>query len=262
MVFYFTATGNSLYVAKQFSDEPLSIPQIMRSYRRSFSDDVIGIVCPVFAGQPPKMVVKFLEESEFKAEYLYIILTYGHDESDSPEFTARLAEKCGVCIDYIAAIKMVDNFLPVFDMTEETGLEKHVGKQIESAVREVAERKRGIPEATEAQRKLHARVVRMNRLIPAFNNGRLIIVKNNCIGCGICGKICPVGNFYVENGQAKRKRKTCEFCLACAQNCPQKAIGLRIADKNPEARYRNEYISLQEIIAANRLREEGGHKRS
>lgn len=26
MLFYFTATGNSLYVAKQFDQEPISIP--------------------------------------------------------------------------------------------------------------------------------------------------------------------------------------------------------------------------------------------
>lgn len=260
MVFYFTATGNSLYVAKQFSDTPVSIPQIMRGKQRRFSDDTIGIVCPVFAGQPPKMVVKFLEESEFEAEYLYIILTYGHDESDSPEFTARLAEKYGVFVDYIAAIKMVDNYLPVFDMEEETAVEKHVEEQIEAAVRAVSERKHGVPEATKEQRKLHARVARMNRLTPAFNNGSQIKVNGGCIGCGICAKVCPVNNFYVENGQAKRKQKTCEFCLACAQNCPQKAIGLRMADKNPAARYRNEHISLQEIMAANGLQEEGEHE--
>ena len=260
MVFYFTATGNSLYVAKQFSDTPISIPQIMRGKRRRFSDDTIGIVCPVFAGQPPKMVVKFLEESEFEAEYLYIILTYGHDESDSPEFTAQLAEKYGVFVDYIAAIKMVDNYLPVFDMEEETALEKNVEEQVKIAVQAVAERKRGVPEATKEQRKLHARVAKMNRLAPAFNNGSQIKVKEGCIGCGICEKVCPVGNFYVENGQAKRKQKTCEFCLACVQNCPQKAIGLRMADKNPKARYRNEHISLQEIMAANGAQEEGAYE--
>lgn len=81
-------------------------------------------------------------------------------------------------------------------------------------------------------------------------------MNEGCIGCGICVNVCPVNNFYVENGQAKRKQKTCEFCLACAQNCPQKAIGLRIADKNPKARYRNEHISLHEIMASNGQPEE------
>lgn len=30
MVFYFTGTGNSLYVAKQLEGSPISIPQVMR----------------------------------------------------------------------------------------------------------------------------------------------------------------------------------------------------------------------------------------
>ena len=156
MVFYFTATGNSLYVARQFSEAPVGIPQIMRGSQRRFSDSTIGIVCPVFAGQPPKMVVRFLEESELETEYFYMILTYGHDESDSLEFTARLAEEHGVFVDYIAAIKMVDNYLPVFDMTEETALDKHIEEQMEAAVRAVSERRHGVPKATKEQRALHA----------------------------------------------------------------------------------------------------------
>ncbi len=91
----------------------------------------------------------------------------------------------------------------------------------------------------------------MNREQPAFNDGSQITVLESCIGCGVCQSVCPVGNFYLEGGRAKRKRNTCEFCLACAHNCPQKAIGLSIADKNPGARYRNPHISLQEIIEAN-----------
>lgn len=260
MVFYFTATGNSLYVARQFSEAPVSIPQIMRGSERRFSDSTIGIVCPVFAGQPPKMVVRFLEESEFETEYFYMILTYGHDESDSPEFTARLAEEHGVFVDYIAAIKMVDNYLPVFDMTEEAALNKHIEEQMEAAVRAVSERRHSVPKATKEQRALHAHVAEMNRQMPGFNNGSQITVKENCVGCGICGKVCPIGNFYVEDGQAKRRQETCEFCLACVHNCPQKAIGLSIADKNPEARYRNEHISLQEIMAANGVQEEGTYE--
>ena len=108
-----------------------------------------------------------------------------------------------------------------------------------------------IPEATEEGRKLHAQVAAMNRQQPAFNDGSQITVLDSCIGCGVCQSVCPMGNFYLEGGKAKRKQTTCEFCLACAQNCPQKAIGLSIADKNPKARYRNPHISLQEIIESN-----------
>ena len=251
MVFYFTATGNSLYAAKYFSDAPLSIPQVMRGTQRQFSDDAIGIVCPVYAGEPPKMVKEFLRESSFQADYFYFILTYGFDQTDAPEFTARLAAEAGVHADYIASILMVDNYLPMFDMAVEIAMDKHVEAQLTTAVQAVSERVHGIPEAAEEGRKLHAQVAAMNREQPAFNDGSQITVLDSCIGCGVCQSVCPVGNFYLEGGKARRKQTTCEFCLACAQNCPQKAIGLSMADKNPGARYRNPHISLQEIIQAN-----------
>lgn len=52
MIFYFTATGNSLYVAKKLSENPISIPQVKQG--SSFEDDVIGIVSPVYCGEIPK----------------------------------------------------------------------------------------------------------------------------------------------------------------------------------------------------------------
>ena len=36
MVFYFTGTGNSLYVAKQFDPKPISIGQVMRNKNENF----------------------------------------------------------------------------------------------------------------------------------------------------------------------------------------------------------------------------------
>lgn len=52
----------------------------------------------------------------------------------------------------------------------------------------------------------------------------------------------------------------CEYCFACIQNCPQKAIRfIKSADasfpngieKNPNARYRNEHVSLMDIKQSN-----------
>ncbi|MBE5705995.1 4Fe-4S dicluster domain-containing protein [Coprobacillus sp. AM29-13] len=84
-----------------------------------------------------------------------------------------------------------------------------------------------------------------------FINGEQITVTDKCVGCGICTKVCPRGLLYVENNRAKRKQNTCEFCLACAQNCPSKAIITKIKDANPKARYRHEKVSLKDIIEAN-----------
>lgn len=251
MLFYFTATGNSLYVAKKLSEKPISIPQIMNSDTEAFSDETIGIVCPVYAGDVPKMVKRFLRDTRFDTDYFYVILTYGLDESDSPEFLYRECEKYGLYIDYIDTVKMVDNYLPAFDMDEEKKLDKNEDEQIAAVLKNISERKRQIPVATPEGIKLHKKVALMNKLTPSFNNGKQIEVSDLCVGCGICSRVCPIGNFYIEDGKAKRKSQTCEFCLSCIHNCPQKAIKLKKAEKNPNARYRNEHIPLKEIIRAN-----------
>ena len=75
----------------------------------------------------------------------------------------RLAAEAGVHVDYIASIQMVDNYLPVFDMDEQMSLDKHVEEQLTAAVQAVSRRERGISEATEEGRKLHAQVTAMNR---------------------------------------------------------------------------------------------------
>lgn len=251
MVFYFTATGNSLYVARQFSDKPFSIPQVIGQENLKFEDDAIGIVSPIFAGEPPKIVLKFLKKASFKTDYLYVIYTYGKSDSDAPEYLHSLLKEIGITVQYIQTIKMVDNYLPAFDMNEEMAMDKQIDNQLAKALASVRKRKLGIPQAPEEGRALHAMVAKRNLENPEFSNGEQITVTDKCISCGICAKVCPAGIFYIGDSTAKRTQNTCEFCLSCAQNCPQKAITLKIADKNPDARYRNEHITLEDIIASN-----------
>ena len=140
MVFYFTATGNSLYTAKQFSDAPVSIPQIMKRDDLHFTDDAIGIVCPIFSGELSETVRGFLKKATFETEYLYFILTYGNDQTDAPEWTDAFCRELGHRVDYIHTVKMVDNYLPVFDMNEQTATDKNVPEQMEEAKKAIAER--------------------------------------------------------------------------------------------------------------------------
>ena len=55
----------------------------------------------------------------------------------------------------------------------------------------------------------------------------------------------------MEDGRPVYIPDNCQTCLACINACPSKAISLTVPEKNPTARYRNEHISLSEIIRAN-----------
>lgn len=78
MIFYFTATGNSLYVAKQMDDNRISIAQAIHDQKKIYTADKIGIVCPIFGHEMPELVKEFLKVSRFKTDYFYILLTYGN----------------------------------------------------------------------------------------------------------------------------------------------------------------------------------------
>ena len=54
----------------------------------------------------------------------------------------------------------------------------------------------------------------------------------------------------LKNAKSERIEKTCLFCLACIHACPGNAIKLK-KEKNHYARYRNENVSLSELIEAN-----------
>lgn len=69
MLFYFTGTGNSLYIAKKIEETPISIPQIMRQNDLEFSADRIGIVAPIYGHEVPSMVKEFLKKGVFHTDY-------------------------------------------------------------------------------------------------------------------------------------------------------------------------------------------------
>ena len=78
IVFYFTATGNSLYVARSLTEMPISIPQAMKDGNLDFTADEIGFVFPDYAATAPLIVREFVEKAKFNAPYIFSVITFGN----------------------------------------------------------------------------------------------------------------------------------------------------------------------------------------
>jgi len=264
LVFYFTATGNSLYVARQLSDgvnAPLSIPQMLRRKRLAFEADEIGIVYPIFGHMPPNLVREFLQQAKLKAEYLFCVPTCGARKCSAVEIWDGIASECGYKFDYINCVVMVDNWLHNFDMDEQRKIDKHIPEQLEAIRRDLAAQKRWHQPTTQEERDLHAGFLALS----GFNErngffveaGERFRADARCVGCRTCVRVCPRGNWRCQGRNASASG-VCDYCLACIHACPKMAITFRPSqnpllkpEPNPNARYRNENVSIADIKLAN-----------
>nr|WP_294493002.1 EFR1 family ferrodoxin [uncultured Mediterraneibacter sp.] len=251
MIFYFTGTGNSLYIAKRLDSNPLSIPQVIHQPKLEFAADKIGIVSPVYGHEVPAMVKDFLKRARFRTNYFYIILTYGNRHGGAAELAKQLCEEYGIAASYINVILMVDNWLPSFDMAEQKLLDKHVEDQLANILTDINSHRHWIAPVTDQDRAAHQEFLERMSQMPTDVWQHLLRVTEACVGCGVCEKVCPSASIRVVDGRAVHTPGCCQTCLACIHACPHNAIQLTIPEKNPQARYRNEHIPLQELIRAN-----------
>ena len=247
---YFTATGNSFYAARRIGGQLLSIPRLMKTGRLTVSDDAVGIVCPVYAGEMPAMVRSFLSRAAITAGYFFFVYTYGMSSSVAVPNAIDAARKAGRKLDYAAAVKMVDNYLPGFEAKHqmETAGGKNIEGQIDQICRDLASRKNNVSGLSVFQ-KLAMTAVHgtMGRALLNGNAARSYRVNDACVRCGICAKVCPADNIRVTDRVEFSDH--CEVCYACIHNCPQNAIHLK--SEKSTVRFRNEHVTLQDILASN-----------
>ena len=266
LIFYFTGTGNCLYVARQLADENtelLSIPQMMNQGRTDFEADEIGLVYPIYGHMPPYMVRQFLKKARLKADYSFAVLTFGARKCNAVEILDDITRKAGWRSSYLSTLMMVDNWLPNFDMNEQVKMDKHIPENLAVIKDDINKQKHWMQPVSKEEREQHAGFMAYTGIDPEVGflkkSEKYFVITDRCIGCGVCTDVCPRGN-YSLTGNGVKTAGDCEFCFACIQNCPQKAIKFAKVDddpllangeKNPEARYRNEHISVMDIKRAN-----------
>lgn len=252
MIFYFTGTGNSLYVAKELDKNIISILQIIKEERLEFSADSIGIVCPVYGHEMPGMVKEFIRRASLKTDYLFAVLTYGAHHGGAAEIADQFFRDAGKKAVYITTIEMVDNFLPAFDMKEQMAMDKQVEKHLDEIRADLQAKRQGIQKTSPEEKAMHEMYQKMVKNAPetvwaAFR------VTDECVGCGICTRVCPAGCIHLENQYAVHKQEGCQACYACVHACPKMAVQFTLPqpEKNPAVRYRNEHVTLCELVRSN-----------
>lgn len=244
-VLYFTSTGNSLWVARKFTDEPLSIVQLKLAGAYDISDnEAIGIIVPDHVCDVPEPVREYLKSATLKAPYKFAIITYGKADTAAPERLLELQS-----FDYLETLLMVDNYFPVFNQKEQVEEEwkKETSRHLDIIISDVKERRRYVKRSEESD-KIEGdkwREYYMPQLHQLYRN--FYVDHDKCVKCGICGKVCPMGNILYDPWPVIGDK--CIVCGACRQNCPHNAI--RFKGEKDTFQYRHTGISVSDIIRSN-----------
>ena len=142
MIFYFSGTGNSKWIANQLSkkqqEDLFFIPDAWKNDTWEFSlqeDEKIGFVFPVYSWAPPVIVQEFIRKLSLKGyrqQYLFFVCSCGDDTGLTQQVMEKaLAAKGWTCNAGFSVI-MPNNYVlfPGFDVDSKELEEKKLAEAV------------------------------------------------------------------------------------------------------------------------------------
>lgn len=253
MIFYFSATGNCLDVARRLAslDEKFyDVAVLNKNGEYSFEkapDESVGLVIPVYYGGIPLPVSDFLRKFSCGTDlpYVYAVFTYGGSIGGADYRLKKLLDSVNIPLHAVYGIKFPDNFLPLFNPEDEETCKKILSSahsEIEKISQKIISRQHTSLLSSAAGR------IYSFFSYPFYLKGRKtapFYVTDDCVKCALCQKICPENAISLASGKPEWTKKQCALCLACINRCPVKAIQYgKVTEKR--RRYVNPVLSNKE----------------
>ena len=256
-IFYFSATGNSLAVARDIALKTngnlISIPSVVDEEGIKIDTDVLGIVSPTYYMRIPGIVDRFIGKlTNLQSKYIFAIVTVG---GIAGGILDRLSEAINLHGGNLAAgfiVRMPANYihdadaLPLF-------LQERMFRRWEKRVDKIADyvlngksgrMEKSNPLMTLLFSKSIERRYLGGDLAPDIDKN--FWADDKCSGCVICARVCPVSNIEMVNDRPAWQHH-CEKCLTCIQWCPKEAIQFKNVTLKRK-RYHHPDVKLSDIL--------------
>lgn len=232
MIFCFSGTGNSRYIAKRIAEalEDDIIDLNARIKARDTSSiqtgqDVI-LVTPTYAWRIPRIVSAWIARTEWRdARRIWFVMDCGAEIGNAARYNREIAARKHLCDMGTAQVIMPENYIAMFRAPQAKEAREIVARAEPCIDEIVFHLKNG--EAFPAPRNnLYDRLM-SGPVNPIFYR---VVVKakafrtgDACTGCGQCVRRCPVNNIRLIDKKPVWGEK-CTHCMACICYCPAKAI--------------------------------------
>lgn len=234
MVLYFSATGNTEFVAKHIAkrigDEALNLQSRIREYDYSpiVSSKPFIICSPVYVCEMPRFLADYIRKLPLKgSRKIYFIFTSGGYSGIAGYLTKRMAKAKKMIYMGHADFKMPRNYpvsrrYPLLSDEENKKRLKDSYMKIPSVAARI---KRG--------EKLKSRYITQVEKIITLPFNPVWVKKmhvtepfcttDKCIGCGKCARVCPLNRITMVDKKPEWEGN-CAHCMGCIANCPVRAI--------------------------------------
>jgi NAD-dependent dihydropyrimidine dehydrogenase PreA subunit/flavodoxin len=251
MIFYFTATGNSLYAAKKVAeatnDSLVSVGKALRDelYEHNITgEEYLGFIIPTYAGILPGAVGLFLKRLTLKGysnQFVYGVFTCGESTGFESAALYTMLKAKGISFAGSFELIMPDNFIVWSDIPSQAKLDsilKDADKQLDGIVASISAKKPGKLD-TETPGDLY---MKLEEFSTSKKTSKLH-ADEKCIFCGLCAEICPMRCIKSDSSGRPLWEGTCTMCFACLHRCP--AIAIQYGnDTQNKGRYVNPRVTL------------------
>ncbi|MGL4990913.1 MAG: EFR1 family ferrodoxin [Sarcina sp.] len=250
-IFYYTSTGNSLYIAEQIANEIkdselISMTIGLKNKEFIYKCNKAIIISPVHCFGLPIVAFDFLEKLKLiNCKYIYCIAVSGGGSGfKTLKQISELIKENGIINDS-STVKYISNYIKTGRNLTQEKIEKCEEKNIQVINKIIVD----IKNETKRTRSIIGNKGSLsNRAWRSFfrGNDNKFTVNENCINCKICEKICPVNNITILDNKPSWSFK-CVDCMGCINLCPKEAINLG-KKTIKKTRYKNKYIDVYKLF--------------
>jgi ferredoxin len=255
VLYWFSGSGNSLVVATALSEALGGVPlvPVVQALRLPAAKPagVMGVVFPVYAFGLPNIVRRFLETVPLEADpYVFTVATPGVIPGNVHREAEAVLGQRGVALAAGWTVLMPESFSPLrlrLTVHRTATVLRRVNGRVADIAGAVSEGRRGVRQDSLAPTAWAGAAVHRAaaRFFPTAGSG--FRVAEHCAACGLCARVCPVGNISVDNGKPAWGER-CEWCFACMQWCPVGAIETTGLATN-RLRYHHPAVTAEQIAA-------------